>query len=697
MKKSVSMLVLLLLISVVMFSLPQIGMVKADQKTIVVPDDYPTINAALRSAADGDTIFVKKGMYNETLTIEKAITLMGEDLETTVINGQNSETVILIRHDHVNVTGFTIRYATGSYSPGPMELGYSRLAEIHILHANYCSVYGNRLSDGGCGVWLYGASENNIIGNTIIRNDNGIRVDDSNNNIVADNVVKNNYRGIWLKSASGNRLRNNSVSDSDYQNFGVTGNEFSTYINDVDSSNTVNDKPIYYWLNVSDRSVPSDAGCVVLVNCTRITVQGLTLRKNIYGLLLVFTKDSVVLNNTFGGNGVDVYLINCTNIDVIGNTISGTNGIFSKSDWVRIKNNTIYCYGTGIRVDSFYNAITNNNITVRMFNMIECSGSFNNITQNIFSGTTENVLLNLGGSNNIFHENVITGKREMRVTGEQNIISRNTIMNTGLSFSGSWHIVHANKIVDCVQIFESIKRFAFSISSSNSVYSANVIEHNDCGISILGSNKFVYGNTFYHNSIINNKQQIIFGEAENNANFWGIGSEGNYWSDYNGTDNNSDGIGDTPHIINQKNNDFYPLIAPMTCFDAGTWEWVSYDVDVVSNSSVSDFIFNPEGTINFIVEGEVGTTGFCRVTIPKDLLDTEDEWVILVDGSPVTAKVNEHRTKTDLYFTYSHSTKTVEIIGTDAIPEFPSWIILPLLIIITFAAIIYKKRLAKKH
>jgi len=33
----------------------------------------------------------------------------------------------------------------------------------------------------------------------------------------------------------------------------------------------------------------------------------------------------------------------------------------------------------------------------------------------------------------------------------------------------------------------------------------------------------------------------------------------------------------------------------------------------------------------------------------------------------------------------------------DSIPEFPSWIILPLLVTLTFTAIIYKKRLTKKH
>jgi len=95
------------------------------------------------------------------------------------------------------------------------------------------------------------------------------------------------------------------------------------------------------------------------------------------------------------------------------------------------------------------------------------------------------------------------------------------------------------------------------------------------------------------------------------------------------------------------------------------------------------------------VDGEDGTTGFCRVTIPKDLLTAEDSWTVLVDGASVTPTVSEDASNTYIYFTYNHGTKTVEIIGTDAIPEFPSWTILPLLITLTFAAIFYKKRLTK--
>ena len=64
MKKFASALPVLLFLFAILSSLLQIGVVKAEPKTIVVPDDYPTIQGAIGNASDGDTIYVKKGIYD---------------------------------------------------------------------------------------------------------------------------------------------------------------------------------------------------------------------------------------------------------------------------------------------------------------------------------------------------------------------------------------------------------------------------------------------------------------------------------------------------------------------------------------------------------------------------------------------------------------------------------------------------------
>ena len=68
-------------------------------------------------------------------------------------------------------------------------------------------------------------------------------------------------------------------------------------------------------------------------------------------------------------------------------------------------------------------------------------------------------------------------------------------------------------------------------------------------------------NYFYHNNFYDSKWNKT--AATNSANIWSNNGQGNYWSDYNGTDSNHDGIGDTPYIIDATNSDKFPLLNPV--------------------------------------------------------------------------------------------------------------------------------------
>jgi pectin methylesterase-like acyl-CoA thioesterase len=51
---------------------------KAISKTIVVPDDYSTIQAAVAGASSGDTVFVRSGSYSGGIVVDKPMALKGE-------------------------------------------------------------------------------------------------------------------------------------------------------------------------------------------------------------------------------------------------------------------------------------------------------------------------------------------------------------------------------------------------------------------------------------------------------------------------------------------------------------------------------------------------------------------------------------------------------------------------------------------
>jgi len=100
--------------------------------------------------------------------------------------------------------------------------------------------------------------------------------------------------------------------------------------------------------------------------------------------------------------------------------------------------------------------------------------------------------------------------------------------------------------------------------------------------------------------------------------------------------------------------------------------------------------------ISYILEGISGTTGMSNITIPNAMLG--GPYTVTVDGGlpQYQAPPVDNGTHTSLYFTYSHSSHTVEIIGTTVVPEFPSAIILPLLITISLIAVaLAKKKLPK--
>ena len=103
--------------------------------------------------------------------------------------------------------------------------------------------------------------------------------------------------------------------------------------------------------------------------------------------------------------------------------------------------------------------------------------------------------------------------------------------------------------------------------STNNRISNNTISQNRFGIGLYYSSN----NTFYHNNLIDNEEQVEHLGVPPPLNTWDNGYEGNYWSDYTGVDNDGDEIGDTPYVIDPGNQDNYPLINPVIIPEFPAW------------------------------------------------------------------------------------------------------------------------------
>ena len=156
-------------------------------------------------------------------------------------------------------------------------------------------------------------SSNSISGNTISNNKDGISLEASSNNTISSNTLSNNGDGISLLDSS-----NNDISGNTFTNGGlVVSFAYKNVVND----NTVNGKPLVYLEETSDKKV-TNAGQVILVNCTNITVENLDLANTNVGVELWETEDSLISNNTVINNYCGISIGNSINNVVTGNNVS---------------------------------------------------------------------------------------------------------------------------------------------------------------------------------------------------------------------------------------------------------------------------------------------------------------------------------------------------------------------------------------
>jgi hypothetical protein len=124
----------------------------------------------------------------------------------------------------------------------------------------------------------------------------------------------------------------------------------------------------------------------------------------------------------------------------------------------------------------------------------------------------------------------------------------------------------------------------------------------------------------------------------------------------------------------------------------------TYYVPIFTNSTASGFSFDHGAKkMSFNVAGASGT-GFCNITIPRALLYANPaDWIIQVDSTVLDVgnyNVTENAEYVFIYFTYSHSSHTVQVQGTWVVTEFQPNLLPLILVIISViaAAITYKQK-----
>ncbi len=328
--------------------------------------NYTKIQDAINDSSAGDTIYVynNSSPYYEHLMIEKSLFLIGEDTFSTEINGsllENSLDTMYITGDYVAIRNFRISHNRGYYYQAAVNVrgDYLTLSDciiqdnswigISLVRASFCQILncelygnlmainfvnskGNTIQNCVCqgnsdAITLYEASDNNqLINCTCIRNSfSSIHIQQSSGNQIIGCVCQDGYDGISLAYAPNTKMRNNTLVNN-YANFGIGSSSVSDFYCDIDTSNTINGKPMYYLIGQDDLLFDEtiEIGFLGLIECENISVQNSDFRNNFEGMVLAGTSSSVIENCSFMNNeGHGMYLIsslgnlvrNCTFTD----------------------------------------------------------------------------------------------------------------------------------------------------------------------------------------------------------------------------------------------------------------------------------------------------------------------------------------------------------------------------------------------
>jgi parallel beta-helix repeat protein len=587
--------------------------------------DYATIQDAIDASetVDGNTIEVDAGTYYQPISVYKSITLVGAGSGATIIDG--------------NGTGILTND------------GVSRA--IIVLRANGITVMNLTIRNAGLGNWpgpyhacIACTSQSNInVENDILQNagsgmvfGNGVSSITINNNTISDIAnIAIDIGGTSNPTATNVTISNNIIYDSERWGINLDGDTSNCTI----LNNTVTDS--YFGIDLASNI---DTNIVPTGNL----IEGNVLYNNSAANILVLTPPYLLQSsytNTFRGNNLTNTLH--YNFFFVGYCAAGFVQDIDSSNTVN--NKPIY-YLTNV-----------NNAEIDPTNcpdagdlaLVNCT----NVTVKDFNFTSNNDGVLIAYSTNCTLTNMTLGDNRVYITSA--LYNESFLSDYGgLTICGST----GNTVVD------------------------STVYNNTCAVCLCNST----GNTFYDDAFINNDVPVVsdledpFENVSTGVlckNSWDNSVEGNYWSQYNGTGN--DGIGETPYVIDANNTDNHPLMGTFSTFNVAT----GVNVQVVSNSTVSDFEFN-RTAILFNVSGVNGTTGFCNVCVPTSLLN--GTLTVFVNGTEVQYSLLpiSNSSNSYLYFTYGHSTEQVIIL-----PEFPEPLIIAMLMLATLLTItIHKKR-----
>jgi parallel beta-helix repeat protein len=188
----------------ILILLPSMQMAVIGNPEAVQAGTFTTIQQAINNADSGDTIAVPAGIYYEHIVVNKAVSLIGENNATTIIDGNEGGTVVSITADAVSIVGFTIR-----------DSGWGWTRNGIYVQADNCEIRNNYLIHNCHNIRLNYSRSSRVMNNVIDSNGYGIRLLHATNCVAIGNEVSNCIGGIHLELADNCTVSRNHLSHND--------------------------------------------------------------------------------------------------------------------------------------------------------------------------------------------------------------------------------------------------------------------------------------------------------------------------------------------------------------------------------------------------------------------------------------------------------------------------------------------------
>ena len=266
-----------------------------------------TLREGIKTAKDGDTILLNKGIYKEgNIIINKAIYLIG--IDGPVLDGENKNEILTLTGKNIVIKG--IHFANAGYS------SMNDYAALKIIDATNILIENNSIINASFGIHL---------ANTI-------------NSVIRNNTIKGNDKSEHL---SGNGIHLWKCADMQVENNSIQGHRDGIYFEFVTQStiqNNLSEKNIRYGLhfmfssndNYFNNTFRNNGAGVAVMYSHKVKMEGNKFEMNwgpsSYGILLKDISDSYIRHNTFFKNSVGIHMEGSSRIDVSKN-------IFKENGW----------------------------------------------------------------------------------------------------------------------------------------------------------------------------------------------------------------------------------------------------------------------------------------------------------------------------------------------------------------------------